>query len=134
MDKNLLNEQIPQIYCAISIIFEQSVDVDNILFDFKRHGMSEIKVHKPKLESSICLDIAIINNERFWHLDEALTKMFSKIDNISQLKSLGDRNGGSFLIDIAFYKCGSYPSLDFTGENMDKIRFLEAEISIDAYG
>ena len=92
----------------------------------------EINVCKPKCESLVSLDIAIVKNERFWYLDDALTKMFSKIVQIEQLKELVSKYKGTFCIDIAFYQNGTYPALEFIGDNMKKIRFLEADISIDA--
>ena len=128
-----INKQTPEIYCAISIIFEQSVNVDEIANSLRKMGISEINVCRPTCESLVSLDIAIVKNERFWHLDSALTKMFSKIVRIEELKKLASKYKGSFCIDIAFYQHGTYPSLEFIGDNMKKIRFLEADISIDAY-
>lgn len=133
MKKKNLDKQIPEIYCAISIIFEQSADVDKILSSLREIGISEIKVCKPKCESLVSLDIAIVKKEQFWYLDDALTKMFLKIDRIEQLKKVVREHKGNFCIDIAFYQYGTYPALEFIGENMEKIRYLEADISIDAY-
>lgn len=83
-------------------------------------GILEIKVHRPKYESLVSLDIAIIKNERFWYLDDALTKMFSKIDRIEQLKEVVSKYGETFRIDIAFYQYGTYPALEFIGDNIEK--------------
>lgn len=133
MKKENLDKQMPEIYCAISIIFERNVDVDEISSSLREIGISEIRVCRPKYESLISLDIAIVKNERFWYLDNALTKMFSKINRIEQLKEVVSGYEGTFCIDIAFYHYGTYPALEFVGDNMKKIRFLEADISIDAY-
>ena len=131
--KKDLDERMPEIYCAISIVFEHNVDIDEILFGLRKIGISEIKVCSPKCESLISVDIAIVKNEKFWYLDDALTKMFSKIVRIEELKEVVSKYKGNFCIDIAFYQYGTYPALDFVGENMKKIRFLEADISVDAY-
>lgn len=133
MKKKNLDKQIPEIYCAISLIFEQGVDVDVIACSLREMGILEINICKPKCESLVSLDIAIVKNERFWYLDDALTKMFSKIVRIEQLKELVSKYKGTFCIDIVFYQYGTYPALEFVGDNMKKIRFLEADISIDAY-
>ena len=131
--KKDFDERMPEIYCAISIVFEHNVDIDEILFGLRKIGISEIKVCSPKCESLISVDIAIVKNEKFWHLDDALTKMFSKIARIEELKEVVSKHKGNFCIDIAFYQYGTYPALDFVGDNMKKIRFLEADISVDAY-
>ena len=123
----------PEIYCALSIVFDQSINVDVVLSNLKEFVLSEIKIRRPKYETSVCLDVAIVNNERLWHLDEALTKVFAQIHQIERMKEFVFEHGGTFYIDIAFYQYGTYPSLEFVGENMKKIRFLEADISIDAY-
>lgn len=133
MSKKNLNKQIPEISCAISIVFEQDVEVDEIVSSLKEMGISEIDVCRPKCEPLVSLDIAIVKNERFWYLDDALTKMFSKINAIEHLKEIVSEYGGAFCIDIVFYQYGTYPALEFIGDNMKKIRFLEADISIDAY-
>lgn len=133
MKKKKSNKQIPEISCAISIVFEHDVDIDKIVFNLNEMGLSEINICKPKYESLISLDIASVKNARLWYLDDALTKMFSKINNIELLKEMVSEYGGTFSIDIVFYQYGTFPALEFVGENMRKIRFLEADINIDAY-
>lgn len=133
MDKDKLNKKIPEIYCAISIYFEHTVDIDSFLFDLNRIGISDGKVCRPKCESSISVDIAIVKNEHFWYLDDALKKMFSKICDIKELKNVVKEYNGTFSIDIAFYQYDTAPALEFIGENMKKIHFLEADVSIDPY-
>lgn len=133
MENKKFDKQIPEIYCAISIVFKQDVEVDEIVSSLKEMGISEINVCRPKCEPLVSLDIAIVKNEQFWYLDDALTKMFSKINAIEHLKEIVSEYGGAFCIDIAFYQYGTYPALEFIGDNMKKIRFLEADISIDAY-
>ena len=127
-------KNIPEIYCAISIILDKNVDLSEVKMRLVQIGVCEIKECYPKYDSIVSLDIAIIENENFWHLDDALTKMFLKVNNVlDELKGLVKDFNGKFLIDVAFYHYETYPSLEFLGENMEKIRFLEADISIDAY-
>lgn len=126
--------QIPEIYCSISIMLNENADIGALIEKLKQLGIANIKIITPKYETTIGLEIAIVKNEKFWYLDEALTKMFSQIDNcLVQLKKIIDIFEGKICIDIAFYQYGTYPALEFVGENMKKIRFLEADISIDAY-
>lgn len=126
--------QIPEIYCAISIMLNPNADIDMLIKRLNQLGIKNIKIINPKCEETISLEIAIVRNEKLWYLDEALTKMFTQIDNcLIQLKNLVEIFEGKICIDIAFYQYGTYPALEFMGENMKKIRFLEADISIDAY-
>lgn len=129
-----LKTQVPEIYCAISIMLNENADISALIEKLKQLGIADIKIITPKYEATLSLEIAIVKNEKFWYLDEALTKMFSQIDNcLIQLKKMVDIFEGRICIDIAFYQYGTYPALEFMGENMKKIRFLEADISIDAY-
>ena len=126
--------RIPEIYCAISIMLNENANIEALIERLNRLDIVDIEITAPKYESIVSLEIAMVRNEKFWYLDEALTKMFNQIDNyLVQLKNLIDIFEGKVCIDIAFYQYGTYPALEFMGENMKKIRFLEADISIDAY-
>ena len=126
--------RIPEIYCAISIMLNENANIEALIERLNRLDIVDIEITAPKYESIVSLEIAMVRNEKFWYLDEALTKMFNQIDNyLVQLKNLVDIFEGKVCIDIAFYQYGTYPALEFMGENMKKIRFLEADISIDAY-
>ena len=60
--------------------------------------------------------------------------MFSRVDNyLNKIKEITKKYNGKICIDIAFYEYGTYPALLFSGENMKKIHYLEADISIDPY-
>ena len=129
-----LKKQIPEIYCAISIVLNENADANELIEKLNQLGIVDVEITTPKFESIISLEIAVVRNEKFWYLDEALTKMFNQIDNyLVQLKKLINDFEGKVCIDIAFYQYGTYPALEFMGDNMKKIRFLEADISIDAY-
>lgn len=128
-----MNEKMPEIYCALSIELENNVNFNRIVESLKMIGVHDTKVVIPKSEPLINLDFAIVDYEQFWYLDDALTKMFSKIHDIKRLKTLVNECCGHFFVDIAFYQYGTYPALEFKGENMSKIRFLNADIIINAY-
>lgn len=126
--------QIPEIYCSVSIKLNENINRNQMLDELLQLGIQKVKFIAPKMELCTYFEIAVVRNERFWYLDEALTKMFGQIDTkLQDLKKMVDKYGGSFGIDIAFYQYGTYPALEFVGENMRKIRFLEADISIDPY-
>ncbi len=132
-DLNVLSNEIPEIYCAISVIFNTNIDVESVLNELRYIGINNVKVCRPKYESVTYIDFAIIHYEKFWHLSDAITKMFLQIDNcIVQLKNIITKYGGETLIDIAFYQYGTHPSLVLSGENMKKIHYLDAHVSIDA--
>ena len=126
--------RIPEIYCAITVLFDENMDVVPIVHSLRQIGISKVEIIKPQYDSVICLSIATVDNERFWYLDEALSKMFSQVGGcLSGLKEVVIKSRGEIRIDIAFYQYGTYPALEFSGDNMKKIRFLEADISIAPY-
>lgn len=132
----LLNHelQIPEIYCAITISFDKDVSLTPILDVFKKIEIYEYTICTPKCENIIAIDFAIIKNEKSWYLDDVLTKMFSKVENrLIALKELAKIYNGHICIDISFHQYGTYPALVFSGENMEKIHYLNADISIDPY-
>lgn len=126
--------KMPEIYCAISISFEKGIDASFISDRLKQLGIVSFEMHKPKFDSIVCVKIAIIKNEPCWYLDEALAKMFLQVDScLAEIKEIINKYHGETWIDVAFYQHGTPPALTFSGENMKKIRYLEADISIDAY-
>jgi len=127
-------DKIPEIYCAISLFFKRDIDTFSISNGLKQLGIQNIEIHKPKYEPVVRVNIAIIKNEPFWYLDEALTKMFLQVENcLTDVKEIIEKFHGEACIDIAFHHYGTYPALEFSGESMKKIRYLEADISIDPY-
>ncbi len=128
------SKRIPEIYTALVLTFNQWVDIELIIHELKKIGIDEAEVRKPRTEPLICLDIAIVKYEQFWELNDALAKMFLAIDDcLRPLKNIIDKYQAETYIDIAFYYYGTYPALSIYGENMEKIRFLEANISIDPF-
>lgn len=127
-------DKTPKIYCAIDIWLNKNSDAALFSEALKRIGVYDFKIRIPKYSQKMSHNIAVIKNEEFWYLDEALTKMFQKVEGfLPQLKEIIDEFQAEVVIDVAFYQYGKYPALMFSGDNMKKIRFLEADISIDPY-
>ena len=123
---------IPEIYSAISLVFDRDTNIISVISELNKYGIYDIKTRRPRNELTICLDLAVIRNEYFWELNDALTKMFSKVENsIGEIKNIATKYHGEIYIDIAFYQRGTFPALVIRGENMRNICFLEANISID---
>lgn len=133
MNRELQNK-IPEIYCAISLLFEEDADTASITAALSKIGIHDFKISIPKCDPIVCIDIAVIKYEPFWYLDEASTKMFNQVEScISDLKRIIEEFHGRVCIDVAFCQFGTYPALEFSGENMKRIHYLEADISIDPY-
>ena len=125
-------DDTPEIYAAISLVFNKTVDVTSVIDELKHLNLFEFKICEPKYEATTCLDIVIVQNEHFWELNDALTKMFSKVaGHLRELKQIATKYQGEVLIDIAIYQHGNYPAIVISGQNMKNIHFLEANISID---
>jgi len=67
-----------------------------------------------------------------WEIDDLLTKLFSECD-IELLCDMVSRYGAKVLVDISFHHYSIFPALVFEGSNMQIIRKLQADISIDPY-
>lgn len=135
------NEQIintfnatPQIYCAVVMSFDKALDLAPIIQSLEQLEIEEYEVNTPIFGESNSISIAIIRNERCWELDAVLRKMFSKIDGRENaLKTLVERFGGDFHIDISFYHDEIYPALIFSKDVLQKINMFGASIGIDPY-
>lgn len=126
------SDSIPEIYSAISLVFDRNTNIISVISELNKHDIYDIKIRRPRNELTTCLDLAVIHNERFWELNDALTKMFSKVENcLGELRNIATKYHGEVYIDIAFYQNGTFPALVICGQNMRNICFLEANISID---
>ena len=129
-----MNDKTPEIYSAMTFEYNKDEDAEMAVKEFTSMGVSDIKVVKPQCSSITKISIATVKNKRLWDIDEALTIMFSRVDNyLNKIKEITKKYNGKICIDIAFYEYGTYPALLFSGENMKKIHYLEADISIDPY-
>ena len=137
MDRELaINEKVqtPKISCAIVVRLDERINVSLVIHDLQKIGIHNVVTRKPRYDSSVCLSVVLVHNEEFWEINTALDKMFSKINScLPQFKRIVKKYGGTVYIDVAFYQYGTYPALVFSGKNMEKIHYLEANISIDPY-
>lgn len=106
-----------------------------ILHSLRKLGIADPKPREPKYGNIHDIAVAEIYYEPYWELEDALRALFGQVDGkLPAINQIVDVFKGNVLVDIAFYQYGTYPSLVFDKENMKKIRFLEADISIDPYG
>lgn len=60
-------DQMPEIYCAIALCVDNKIDAAQIINSLKQIEISKVKIVKPKYDSIIYLNFAIVNNEHFWY-------------------------------------------------------------------
>lgn len=126
-------DRIPEITCMINIELKEQYAIPFIsaLYEI---GIDNFKYFPLKRTPFVYFEVAEIKYKPDWCLDDTLKEMFKKADNyLTKLKSLIEIFDGKTLIDISFYEYGTFPALIISGDNMKKIRFLEADISIDPY-
>ena len=127
-------DKTPEIYSAMTFEYDKDEDAEMAVKEFTSMGVSDIEVVKPQCSSITKISIATVKNKRLWDINDALTIMFSRVDNyLNTIKEITKKYNGKICIDIAFYEYGTYPALLFSGENMKKIHYFEADISIDPY-
>ena len=124
----------PEIYAAISLVFGIGINLPAVVSELDNICIHDIKIRKPKHEQATYIDVAIVQNERFWELNDALSMLFLKVENhLTELKNIATKYHADVYIDIAFYQHGNYPALIISGQNMKNIFQLEANISIDPF-
>lgn len=67
-----------------------------------------------------------------WNVNTLLDQLFLICD-FDEIAFIQSKWRGKALIDISFHHYDSYPALIFSGENMEIIHKLNADISIDPY-
>ena len=119
---------------GLTLIFQEETHLSQALALLKESGVPVLWIGKPKSGSEVSVDVAEIKNKRCWHIEEALTELFAQVEGqLETIRSIAVRYGGTVFLDLAFDHFETYPSLVFSGENMKKIRALEADIGIDPY-
>lgn len=127
-------DRIPEIYCSIVLSFDKNINIKSIIDSLNSIGISDLKICEPKFEPIISVEIAIVDNECFWDMNDALMKMFSKVNKcMIALKKIVEIFSGKACIDISFCQYGTYPAMVVSKEIIKKIDFLEADLSIDPY-
>lgn len=76
--------------------------------------------------------IAEVRNFYSFEFDDLLTHLFAQCD-LKKIYELAESQQAKVLIDISFHHYDSFPAMVFEGRNMEIIRSLNADISIDPY-
>ena len=124
---NLLGHRMPSLNGAVVLTFptvESVEEVQTLLPDLQEWRKTEegTEVVYREIKSFSC-----------WHMEELLTELFA-LCNISQIMHAIKALHGEVLIDLWFYHYDDiFPSLFIGGKNMEIIRLLHADISIDPY-
>ncbi len=127
-------ENTPQFYCALKLFLNSEADAIALVDTLHYIGINDAKLCRPRFEPVFLVKCAIVDNERFWHMDEALSKMFFKIEcHIAEIKKSMVNFNATAQIDIAFYQYGIFPSLELSRRHLQITHDLNAEISIDPY-
>ena len=125
---------MPEIFCSISI---HTHTADNAQIICKQLGTLGVNVLEEKISKEHDLVRIVIAREDYsanWYLDEVLASLLSQIKvSLSQVREIAHLHNAGIQIDIALWQYGTFPSLSIAGDNMRKIRELEADIDIDAY-
>lgn len=116
----------PELNGAVVLIFPHVVSMD-ALFEF----LPCIEEWR-SIEEGIEIVYRSITSFSGWHMEDLLAELLSLCDTSQILHTINEFNG-EVLIDLWFYHYDSYPSLYFGGRNMEIIRNLHANISIDPY-
>ena len=88
----------------------------------------------PKYAKASDVTITNIPLSEHWYLDEALEEMFSQLrPQMDLLKEIRRSFQSSYIVDIECHKGDVYPALVLSGKNMEYIRLLESDVSIDLY-
>lgn len=123
--------QIPTIRCNLSVSFLEEIAAQNFAANFYLLTGRDLRLFKPKASEKWIVDAAVVDDE-YWNIDEALSKLFSLIDeNKNQIRKLIIQHRGEVVIDIATYETDTYPALFFSRETVENICFFSASIGID---
>ena len=124
--------EVPEIYCALSVSYNSETSANKFAGEVSSIARGTPKIFSPKLGSSWIVEVAVVENERFWVLNEALAKLFAQIQTEkAQINSLIKKYGGDVTIDIAVYESQTYPAIFLSQEIVSEICFFNAQIGID---
>ena len=119
---------IPHLYGALILYFPVSVPENSIRFFLKSY------VEYTEYPDKNCVEVTYreVTNIFSWEIDSLLDVLFSNCDLGAVTNALSALSG-SALLDISFTHHEKFPTLIFSGKNMDIIHHLKANISIDPY-
>ena len=134
MDNNTNLQDLPEIYCAIKAEFIGTQYRDDIVQTISQAGISIAKTIWTPRRGATALVFVKTGYRRAWYLEDVLTEAFSSMEcDLCRLKEIVQENAGHLWIDIAIRCNENVPAITFSGENMQKIRDLCADISVDLY-
>lgn len=121
-----LSDCKPTLYGAIVLFFPHTDTTASLQTELSQYG--DICIYEE------CIEVTYkeIKKLRAWEIDDMLTSLFEKCD-LENLRNLSEKYSGKILIDISFTHGETYPALLFSGKNMETIRDLRADISIDPF-
>ena len=128
-------DRAPRILCSLYLIFRSDLEISKVIDSLLDNDISIIEYRLEPQTKNHSLRVLHIDYKEFWEISDALSELFKSMDDnkTDALSRLLIEHGGNAILDIAFYYYGTYPALLFTGKNMEIIRALKADISIDAY-
>ncbi len=117
---------VPNFYGALVLYVPQTTPLKSISCILQEY--KEVRSYDNILE----IVYREVKGVRCWEVDYLLSTLFSICD-LEVVSKAVDILKGQVLIDISFTHSEKYPVLIFEKINMDIIRMLHADISIDPY-
>ncbi len=119
--------KLPNFDGAIVLMFPRSVTCSQITNLFGEEPDIEI------YDDMVAMTYVETKNFCCWEVNELLTNLFSLCD-FQLLLFAQSELSAKILVDISFHHYDdTYPALIFDGVNMEYIRMMKADISIDPY-
>ena len=134
MDNNINLQALPEIHCSILAVFKGAQCRDDIVQTISQAGISIARTIWTPRRGATSLVFAETGYRRAWYLEDVLAEAFSSMKcDLCRLKEIVQENAGHLWIDIAIRCNENVPAVTFSGENMQKIRDLCADIDVDLY-
>ena len=126
--------KIPEIYTAVALSFDKTVDIKQIKTELKTIGVNDIRIVVPKYSNELDIIAFETRSKQDWHLNDVISSMFSAMDGcMNKFCEIITKYNGSVHISIAFWHYKTYPALEISKENIKKMHFLNASVGIDPY-
>lgn len=120
------NAKKPCLNASFLIVFSKETDIEAVQ-SLLPAGSSV--AYNP---NEICVTITEVKECYDWEIDSVLTELFARCD-LSHLKGIAEKFSGQIHIALWYYHYETQPAIIFEGENMQIIRQLNADLSIDPY-
>lgn len=123
-----LDERVPNFYGALVLYFPLSTSQASI-----RAYLDDYLEYTPYPKENFAeVRYKECKNLFSWEVNELLDALFSACD-LEAVESTLSALSGSAFVDVSFTHYEKSPALVFSGKNMEIIRRLKADISIDPY-